>query len=355
MAQIVATDRLPLSEPGARRLTPTEVASLKQLASRKVRPPGEANVGRAIAALALREPSPQVARILARFLADEREDRTDRATAAIGLRLMSSQAARAGLVAALRTPDHVVRLETLKSLGAIGDADALTALTRMSPPEHEAERRQLALAKALIAHRLGRRGHRLTFRRGASSPGARKDRTKMSLRSLKPATVRSHVDSLRGTSYDIPLSHRVAFTVDVESVRWTLFVNEEVAGDGDFSGLDRRPWLAGLVARWDERTKSCAVQHLILTDPLTRGAALTVVRSDGRVSHAGRVSLPDGPLSFAVRDVARRGGAPFGVEGRVTARGVELDLSLASGRRRKQDTGDAVAATPPGRARSHVA
>jgi hypothetical protein len=108
------------------------------------------------------------------------------------------------------------------------------------------------------------------------------------------------------------------------------------------SRIFERPWITALLARIHEPTNSSAVQYVVLSDPDDAGARIMVVRTDGEPFYSGNLTRPKGLLSFVVRDIARKGTAPTNVRGRLTSRGVEFDVRIPFGRRRDQNTGDAV-------------
>jgi hypothetical protein len=348
LRRLIALDRLALSEPGALKLTPGEVAALKDLVSGGSARPSDVSVARGISALALRDRSAETATLLARFVADEREAPVDRAVAATSLRLIPLGEARTGLIRNLTVAEQIVRLEAIKSLGCIGDEDALVALDKLPWVEPGPEQRQLAFSKALIAHRVGLARDDMPFRQGvARKPGPADALIPLSLRPMRVHAIVAERELLRGSDYGIPLSGKVGFSLRAGKARWTVFVNGELTEDGVFarsSKVFERPWITALLARFDERTQSTSVQHIVLTDPVGNGATIMVVRTDGELFYSGRLTRPRGLLSFVVRDVARKGTAPTNVKGRLTTRGVEFEMSVPFGQRRNPRTGEAVVA-----------
>jgi hypothetical protein len=106
-----------------------------------------------------------------------------------------------------------------------------------------------------------------------------------------------------------------------------------------------RPWITALLARFDERTKSNAVQYVVLTDPDDAGARIMVVRPDGELFYTGHATKRgSGLFSFAMLDVERPGTAPTKVTGHLTPKGISLDLTIPFGRRKNKSHGDAVVA-----------
>jgi hypothetical protein len=337
LSELVSINRLPFSVPAAWKLPAADVTGLKQIIRREVVPEGPVNVGRAISALALREPSAEVAEILSGFLNDEHEDATDRAVAAVSLRLVPLPAAREGLAGGLSTADDRVRIHAIASLGCIGDQQSLAALEQVGEPRTPAEELQLAFAKALIAHRLGLPGDYLRPRRGVRRTAGRDEELiNLSLRQMRTKTIVAQRALLRGSDYGMPTSDDVGFALRAGEAYWMVFVNREMFDDSGLASLFHRRWITALLARWDNRTKSYGVQYVVLTEPIRRAVRIMVMRTDGEQFYSGRATSPDGVLTFDMRDVARRGTAPTTVQGRLTARGIELDLAIPFGKRVKQ-------------------
>ncbi len=346
--RLFALDRLALSEPQALKLTAREVAALKDVVSRRAARPSDVSIARVISALALRDRSAETARLLARLATDKRETPVDRAVAATSLRLIPLAEARTGLTRSLTAAEPIVRFEAIKSLGCIGDEDALVALDKLQRVEPGPEQRQLAFSKALIAHRVGLARDDMPFRQGvARKPGPADALIPLSLRPMRGHAIVAERKLLRGSDYGIPLSGKVGFSLRAGKARWTVFVNGELTEVGAFaksSKVFERPWITALLARFDERTQSTSVQHIVLTDPVGNGATIMVVRTDGELFYSGRLTRPRGLLSFVVRDVARKGTAPTNVKGRLTTQGVEFEMSVPFGRRKNPRTGEAVVA-----------
>ena len=339
-----------VSDQVAAELTAGDVAALRDVVARRTGRPTDVDLSRAIGALAVRDPSPETATALAAFAADEREAPVDRAVAAGSLRLIPNDEARQGLIGSLRSAELIVRVEAIKSLGTIGDEGSLEALNAVGRPATAGEERQLAFARALIAHRAGRPSDDLPFQRGvARRAGAKDELIPLSLRPVLARTIAAQRERLRGPEFGIPLSDRVGFELRAGRARWSVFVNGELTeGGGVFARSSRifeRPWITALLAREDARTKSSAVQYIVLSDPMEGGAQIMVVRTDGEPVYSGELKQPQGLLSFVVHDIARRGTAPTNVRGHLTTRGVEFEVSIPFGRRRDPSAGAAV--VPP--------
>ena len=200
-----------LSQRVAQDLRAADVRTLKQFVAEGRARPGDASLSRAIGALAVRDPSVETATLLAAFANDEREAPVDRAVAAASLRLIAVPEAREGLVTLLGAPEPIVRVEAVKALGCIGDEAALRAL---EGTQEGGEGRQLAFAKALIAHRVGQESEHLPFRAGVARRAGPPDQLiDLSLRPVRPQTIVGELGRLTGSDYSIPLSERVGFAL----------------------------------------------------------------------------------------------------------------------------------------------
>ncbi len=335
------------SEARARKLDRAEVAALRKVVAQGRDRPADVSLSRAIHALAVREPSAATATLLSRVAVDESEALVDRAVAASTLQLIDRPQARRGLVEAVSAPSGLVRIEALKALGCIGNAAELDALDRMDGVGPGPEARQLAFAKALIAHRLGRTRPDLAYRAGVERTARPDDRLiELSLRPIRPRTIAREHELMEGSAYGIELSDRVGFALQAGRARWTVFVNADLTSGGIFTRSSRifeRPWITALLSRHNDLGPTSAVQYVVLTDPAKDGATLMVVRTDGELFYSGRLARPGGMLGFMVRDIARKGTAPTNVRGRLTTRGIEFDVLIPFGTRRDKRTGEAAA------------
>jgi HEAT repeat protein len=346
VAKIIAIDRLNLSLPRARKLPAAQVAQLKEVIRGTTVPEGPYSRARALSALVQREQSPEVAALLAQVMANPNETPASRLVAAASLELIPLPEAQDALIAHLDIADPLVRLRVIRSLGVIGDEQALKALERAKVPASDAGRRQLAFSQALIAHRLGQTGRHLRFREGVDRRAkSRKDLIALTLRPIRTATIRTEHKALRGTDFGMRVSTSVGFLLRAGKAQWTVFVNRDLVGLRGFSRMFARPWITALLARYDERTKSTAVQYVVLTDPDEDGARIMVVRPDGELFYTGHATKRGGGLfSFAVLDVERPGTAPTKVTGHLTPKGISLDLTIPFGRRKNKSHGDVVVA-----------
>jgi len=338
----IARDRGQCGLLREKALTPGELAALKAIVQRRQALPADLNMEHAITALVNAEPSHHVARTLGALVADENESPAVRAVAAINLRLIPGPTAQRHLLDNLSTGDRRLRLHLIRSLGSFGDLEALTALRRLRPASDTPLGRQLAFAKALIAHRHGMPEPALEFRRGAKrSAGKPSEMIELSLRPKLKKTVRDDLARLRGSRFGIELGDR-GFGLRAGRASWTVFVNQEIEAAGGLQQIFDRPWITALLARWDFQTRTSTVQYVVLTTPAPRSTEILVVRTDGEVLYSGRATRGQGLFGFEMRDIERPGTAPTNVKGRLTTRGVQLDLTVPFGLRRHSQVGDAV-------------
>ena len=344
--ELLVSDRNPRQEMAASQLTAEECRHLKEIVRRKSVSTEPHSMSKAISALVRSEPSPDVCRILGKFLADERNSVADRAVAAINLRLVPGREAQEALIANLRAYNPQVQRQVIKSLGSFGDEEALKALNKLIEPRFEAGRKQLAFAKALIAHRINSPKDYLPFREGVvRERGREKEMIALSLRPLLKPIVQSQRQFLQGTTYGIDIGE-VGFELTAGKARWTVFVNQALGVGEGYGKLFQRKWITALLAHWDPQTNSAAVQYVVLTGGKGDTAEIIVVRTDGEIFYTGEMARTEGVMSFAMRDVMRSGTAPTNVAGNLTPQGVELTLTIPFGSRVDAKTGEEVTVKP---------
>lgn len=283
----------------------------------------------AIAAIVRR--NPEVApEPLGRILGRRSEDPDLRVAAASLLRQTEPDQAERILLRNLRVDEPEVRYRVIKSLGHVGGPRALRRLDQLPPPPSEAEAKQLAFAKALIAYRQGVDRDDISFVEGVRRrPGKTDQLLELRLkRMLSARRIGEVVRALGRDTFGIEPATDLAFEVDVGRAHWTLLLNRDAVEDGVLEPIRRRRWLLGLLALRAPATKTHSVQYVVLTKPVEDATEILVVRSAGDVVYSGRAELSPEGLGFQVSDVKRRGTAPTRVEGRLTARGFDLSVVL---------------------------
>ena len=102
---------------------------------------------------------------------------------------------------------------------------------------------------------------------------------------------------------------------------------------GSLDRLGDRPWIAAVVCRWYPVRTIATTQFVLLTRPAGAAAHIDVVRSDGEIVYAGTAQRRGAATTFSIADVQRAGTAPLRLAGRLSAKGVELEVALAGPRR----------------------
>lgn len=321
-----------------RGLTASHVEALRAIVRRTAVPKQPFSMAKAINELAHADKTRSATRAITSVLADREEAMPDRVVAAWALSRGLS-GAKAALLDHLTESDRFVRQEVFKSLGIVGDAEALTRLKRLRAVEVPSVAKQLALSKALIAHRHDLDYEHDLYRTGAvRKPGTDEPMVTLSLSPMRKATARAHRERMLGTTYGIDIGDR-AFRLKAGRALWTVYVNQALGDDEQLGGMFDRKWIIALLSRWHIRTDRNEVQYVVLTSPKERSAEIVVARTDGEIMYTGTASKGRDLLRFAMRDVKRPGTAPTNVKGRLTRTGLELDMTVPFGRRQGASEG----------------
>ena len=175
------------------------------------------------------------------------------------------------------------------ALGWFGGLDVARELGKIQPADAHA-RRQLALARALIAHRHGLDGPFLPGAHGraiaADRPLQRRPTSRCSAKT--PQATANDLGKVQRTDVRNRGGAAAATRCTCGRREWTVFVNEELGRS--FNALTRlteRPWIAAVLCRWyPERTVATAAVRR--AHPAGPGCAhVDVVRSDGEIVYAG--------------------------------------------------------------------
>lgn len=341
IGELVAPGRkVPVGIDRRQKLTAAQLRSLRSVVGRDILPATPVSMPNAISALASFDPSEETADILSGLVVNEWEDQKIRATAAIALRRIPTS--EDALVRALSVPDPILLQRVVQSLGAVGGPKSLRQLERLSVEGAPSLGQQIVFAKELIAARAGiDEEYRVDPRGVTRKPGKDDKVLPMTMKKLRRKTVESQLSKLVDTRYGIDIGSW-AFGVTAGNANWTLFMNEQLQEAGGFGALFERPWLVGILPRWDHQTNTGSVQHLILSRPSGRTANVRVIRTDGEVVYTGPVKRVRDLLSFSIRDVARRGTAPTNVHGRLTATGLEIEMASPFAQRKNAGQGESL-------------
>lgn len=315
------------------RLRATDLPKLRRAAAGEV---SDATIGDRVKALAAvaAAGTARDCRVFARLVANSEADMRVRAAAAFYLGALPARSAEAALIRNLDVDDTLLRSKVIKSLGRVGGRRSFDALAKLgSGPGFL--RRQLRLARAMIAYRTGLDVDPLPFpRRAARSLRRRGDVIDITVRRIRGARVRAALRKLDDAEYGIRLSEDLAFEIGMGRTPLLFVLNRQAVSRGSLAPLTRRRLLTGLVARRMAETGTYSVQYVVLSRPSGKGAAeLMMMRNDGVPAIRGTVRLDDGDTSFAFAEVDRSGPTPTRLEGAIGAAGVAVEAGLAYPRR----------------------
>ena len=265
---------------------------------------------------------------LAAVLENARAPVSIRYLAAVTLAKVNTSAARDLLIRALRIRDKRVRAGVLIGLGRIGDKAALDAITRLKDRSARAR-----FAAALIAHRLGAKGHDLqipdngdylVLRASAAHPARWQRPT--------PTEVKSCLRSLISDPFGITYTQTPACQIRCGKRVLMVLFNQEFAAHDAIKRMCERKTLAGVVALKDETNGLYSVSLLILTAPARqRGRVhLSLHNTHGEIVYAGSAQVKAISAKFSIRAISHPGGVPIRVEGTAWTDRLEIKTALSA-------------------------
>jgi hypothetical protein len=273
--------------------------------------------------------------ILKQIIGNDSEDASLRVAAAVNMVYLPPEIAEKELLNYLEVRDNLVRSNVIKSLGMIGGPKAYEALSRLTNVKTAFIKKQLTLAKALIAYRHNLDADPLPFIEGVQ----REQRAPEALLKLtvKPVGTRKIGEAMKrfeGSTYGIELVKSTGFEVTAGKARWVLFINKQSSDAGIIKSIKSRKMIMGLLSRWIRETDTYSTQYIILTKPAKDSTVqIMVVRSDGEMLHSGKANIKGNIMSFTVSDIKRPGTAPTKVQGKLSLRGIELEVSIPVSKR----------------------
>ena len=332
----VPTEAKPVSAPSVERLDETELAAVKRVVAERTRSPSAIHLGKAIAILARQESTTEISGLLGAVLGDPSVPPVDRAVAAVELGRMPPSEAESVLVRHLDAPESVA-VRVVQSLGAIGGADALSALQQLTEPDSRALRRQVLFARRLIGYRVGLENLEPEELRGSRWDLEQDEQVRdLTVRPLNAEEIGASSRGLGGRIYGIELADNIGFAIGDVSRTWHLLFNRAVVGAAGLALIRDRPAIAALVTVADDRTGTGAVHQIVLTAPRNEELLVHGYRTDGVLLFDGSGPLRDEEVSFAVTSADRRGRCLFRIVGRLFADGPAWDQHEASSRRRNK-------------------
>jgi hypothetical protein len=329
LRDLVATDRL--GRPPVGRLTDAQADALAKVALEQHEFDEPVSAPRALAALATGRPDAAMP-VLARVLPDAKAPRSNRVAAAAAAGTIATPDAEALLLAAARDRDPRVQQAVFAALGWFAGPRVALELGKVQAGDVHA-RRQLELARALVAHRHGLDGPFLPpAPAGRSRLTQRSATAPLSLSAKTPKATATDLTKVRGPMFGIAVAPR-AYALRCGRREWTVFVHEELGSLRAQSRLVERPWIAAVLGSWYSDRLLAITQYVVLTRPDDGAAHIDVVRGDGEIVYTGTATPTGTATTFSIVNVERAATAPLRLEGRLTGRGVELEVALAGPRR----------------------
>ncbi|KAF0957389.1 hypothetical protein MLGJGCBP_04761 [Rhodococcus sp. T7] len=315
-------------------ISPVEVDKLVAIITRSRAFDEPVNPHRAIQVLASSVPPELSVPILDRIVGEPSASIAERVNAANELGRLATPEAERVLTSLINDRDPRIQQVALVGLGMCAGPSVLGQFDNMEEPHHAAVRRQLTLARALIAYRDGLDGPFLPEVKGAQRQSGKDDHMiTPTLRMKSAAETTKDRAALSGSRYGIEFSDQ-SYELTCGRAEWTVFVNRELGRS--ITALDHffeRPWVAAILSRWFGPRVANSPQYLVFTRPFGDSARIDVVRTDGEPVYTGTAEQIGPAFSFAMTDVDRPGTAPTNVAGKITSKGANLEVSVSSAKR----------------------
>lgn len=261
---------------------------------------------------------PQREPVLAQVLENAQEQRQYRVVAAIVLGRILTDAAEKVLLHNLQA-EHPAIHEVLKSLGRIGDRDALAAIERLKLPETHHAGGAARFAASLITYRLGIAGHDLPV------PGEKEllraegtEAQRIELRKLEPGAATAVIEAMRRYPYGrVDFDPEAVTHVQCAGESNMILINREFAAKGTLDRATTRKALFAIGALQSPETGDFSPSYLLFTHPSgTAGTVhMIVTRCSGAFAMAGVGRLVGDGGEYELRSVRRPGARAMLVRG----------------------------------------
>jgi hypothetical protein len=230
----------------------------------------------------------------------------------------------------LKTGDDLITSKVAKSLGNIGGLAAFKALSLIKATPKSYLEKQVAFARALIAHRLNLDNDPMPFVKAAAGQPDAKDQVQaLTLKPAQAKSVQTALGKLESGLFGMTPSSMIGFAVHSGKAKWMMFVNQQSEKQGISQSMCSRKLILGVLSRWIEETQTYDAQYAVLTQPLSsKSVQIMVIRSDGTVMYSGKAVAKDSVLSFAVSDTQRPGTSKTSVSGEFTEKGINLQAGI---------------------------
>jgi hypothetical protein len=249
---------------------------------------------------------------------------TARVAAARDLGRIATPAAERVLLQQARSADPRIQQQVFAALGLFAGPATVRKLSKLAAPADIAAYRQLVFAAALIAHRHGLDGPFLVETPFVlRAHGRQKEFAAMKARTRDAKYLKTAHTRFNGRDYGIKFA--TMHSIDCGPLRWELLLNTELGrSEAAPTNLFKRPWIAGVLARWLPGGESLDSRYVILTRPIGESLRIDIVRSDGQVVYVGTAARNDAGMTFRISDVVRPGTAPLNLVGLMTSTSMKI-------------------------------
>jgi hypothetical protein len=277
---------------------------------------------------------PERESLLGRVLERPDDERRYRVVAAITLGRIDTPAAQQRLLGNLRDEQPALN-EVLRSLGRIGDREALAAIESLKLPGDHPARGTAAWAASLISYRLGLSGHQLRMPTEAELLHRPADTValRIDVRKLEPEAATVVVEALRrypygGVALDPASVTRLTCAGEVN----IICMNRQFSGPGGLEkALERKAFVA-VGALQSPETGDYSPSYLVMTHPTGAPGAVELIapRCSGTFALAGTGRIAGDRAEFELRSVRRPGARSIFVRGAVVNGVIEAAEAVSS-------------------------
>jgi hypothetical protein len=270
-------------------------------------------IGRAEALKELaRRRSPRAAVVLSAVLLDDAVPADVRAVAAVEAGKQVAPGSEPALVAALGSGPSLVVRRAAEALGRIGGREALQVLRAVRTHEDEPEvARAVSFARSLISYRLGL-GSDLVETPGTADMLELDDPVDVQGEPVAPNAVEQMAPQYRLEVPSVPLSLQGALQLRCGANEFLVLPQQAVADPG------ARNAVVAVVLKRAQSLGYFALHLYILSHPRDeRTLAVSGVRPDGTVTHAGEMLLGAREHPFRIRALDTPYGPPVDIQGHI--------------------------------------
>lgn len=311
-------------------LPETDLDLLRRLVGNEIDDPARV---KAIAILARIDPE-GTCELLAEVLHDDSADKGLRAVAAVAVsRCRPRERVQEILLHALAmTKSRLLQSKIAKSLGRIGDPEAMGALRALGRSKAGvAEQANLALTLIQARFQRPQEAPPLEPSRGELRGG--EGMAPVTMEPLGSGEIEEILHAFDDSFHGIEVDREVAFQIRIGKDVQPLLLNRQVMAGGGLQAATEKPSLLGFLALRSPEAGTYCVDHLICSDPASRERArLSLFTTSGQPSYAGEVERSGGSLRFELADAEASEGFPLRLVAMLTPGRVEVESGMVQTR-----------------------